>query len=260
MKRNDVNEGEVEANPTLLIEDREDAFLTLDANIPVGVLSVHVFGCQQLIMDGDSIPDTYRLYGNISVGSLAKNTSETMRKKKGKILWNEVLNLPVGIASQMKHWSNQIVFSVLGFHKDNKNKLKMIGKVSFHLHKLVKIGWSMESYELTNRKKQKVGTVELEFAFAYGALGYGYSNQLENYVCSTEEAIRQSMLPRVHPVEKDRFSKWCILKAKETPHPYFLPFTEMAIDLKPDIYDDDSETCNVIPLGHIQLIRDLFPR
>lgn len=61
----------------------------------VGVLSVHVFGCQQLIMDGDSVPENYQLYGKLSVGPLAKNTSVRMQTKKGKIIWNEVLNFPI---------------------------------------------------------------------------------------------------------------------------------------------------------------------
>ncbi|CAB4010900.1 Hypothetical predicted protein, partial [Paramuricea clavata] len=77
----------------------------------------------------------------------------------------------------MKDWSNQAVFSVLGYNHENENKHKLIGKVAFHVHKLVKIGWSMDKYELTNRKKQKIGTAELEFAFSYGLFGYGFSDQ-----------------------------------------------------------------------------------
>ena len=58
-------------------------------------MSIHVFGCQHLIMDGDSVPDNYQLYGKISVGPLAKSTSVTTQTKRGKIVWNEVLNFPI---------------------------------------------------------------------------------------------------------------------------------------------------------------------
>ena len=61
-------------------------------------MSVHVFGCQHLIMDGDSVPDNYQLYGKVSVGPLAKNTSVTTQTKRGKITWNEVLNFPVVVS------------------------------------------------------------------------------------------------------------------------------------------------------------------
>ena len=40
----------------------------------------------------------------------------------------------------MKEWSNQAVFSVLGYNHENQNKHKLIGKVAFHVHKLVKVG------------------------------------------------------------------------------------------------------------------------
>jgi hypothetical protein len=40
----------------------------------------------------------------------------------------------------MKDWSNQAVFSVLGYNHENENKHKLIGKVAFHVHKLVKVG------------------------------------------------------------------------------------------------------------------------
>ncbi|XP_028415755.1 C2 calcium-dependent domain-containing protein 6-like [Dendronephthya gigantea] len=201
-----------------------------------GVLSVHVFGCQHLIMDGDSIPDSYQLYGKVSVGTLVKSTSVTTQAKKGKIIWNEVLNFPITIVSQMKDWSNQAVFSLLGYNDENQNKHRLIGKVAFHVHKLVKIGWSMDKYELTNRKKQNVGAVELEFAFSYGVFGYGFSDQLENLVHLPEEVLRQSMFPRVHPPEDNMFSKWCLLKPKTVAHPNYIPFSETVTDLKPDIY------------------------
>lgn len=146
--------GETETNPTLLLNDNDDVFLKQSATIPMGVLSVNVFGCQNLILDGDSVPDNYKLYGKVSVGSLGKSTSVTMQTKKGKPVWNEVLNFPITIASQMKDLSNQVVFSVLGYDSENSSKHRLIGKVAFHVHKLVKIGWSMDKYELNNRKKQ----------------------------------------------------------------------------------------------------------
>lgn len=168
-------EGETEGN---LLKDSDDVFLKHSANLPVGVLSVHVFGCQHLMLDGDSLPDSYIVYGKVSVGSVAKSTSVIQQTKRGKIVWNEILNFPITIIAQMKDWTNQVVFSVVGYDNENSSKHRLIGKVAFHAHKLVKIGWSMDKYELSNRKKQKLGTVELEFAFSYGLFGYGFSDQV----------------------------------------------------------------------------------
>ena len=96
----------------MLLEDRDDAFLNHNANVPVGVLSVHVFGCQHLIMNGDSVPDSYQLYGKVSVGPLAKNTSVTTQTKRGKIIWNEILNFPVAVSRDLhSSFSQAVVYS-----------------------------------------------------------------------------------------------------------------------------------------------------
>ena len=39
----------------------------------------------------------------------------------------------------MKDWSNQVAFSVLGYDSENCSKHRLIGKVSFHVHKLAKV-------------------------------------------------------------------------------------------------------------------------
>lgn len=46
----------------------------------------------------------------------------------------------------MKDWSNQAVFSVLGYNHENENKHKLVGKVAFHVHKLVKVGLYVSVY------------------------------------------------------------------------------------------------------------------
>ena len=48
----------------------------------------------------------------------------------------------------MKDWSNQAVFSVLGYDLENENKHRLIGRVAFHVHKLVKVGLNVYIYFL----------------------------------------------------------------------------------------------------------------
>ena len=48
----------------------------------------------------------------------------------------------------MKDCSNQAVFSVLGYDLENENKHRLIGRVAFHVHKLVKVGLNVRIYFL----------------------------------------------------------------------------------------------------------------
>ena len=80
-------------------------------------MSVHVFGCQHLIIDGESVPENYQLYAKVSIGPLAKSTSVIMQTKKGKIIWNEVFNFPIVVSPALSIYSSVRLFRV------SKNKL-----------------------------------------------------------------------------------------------------------------------------------------
>ena len=54
----------------------------------------------------------------------------------------------------MKDWSNQAVFSVLGYNTENQNKHRLIGKVAFHVHKLVKVRFLC--FEVNPQKGEKI--------------------------------------------------------------------------------------------------------
>lgn len=48
-----------------------------------------------------------------------------------------------------------------------------------------------------------VAKVVFEFAFSYGAFGYGHSNQLKNTDCTIFEAVQNSIFPRLATGPKD---------------------------------------------------------
>ena len=48
----------------------------------------------------------------------------------------------------MKDISNQLIFSVHGYDDENATKHKLIGKVCFHIHKLVKVRVVIVAYEI----------------------------------------------------------------------------------------------------------------
>ena len=60
-----------------------------------------MFGCQHLILDGDSLPENYNVYGKLSVGYMAKSTSVNLEIKKGRVVWNEVLNFPITVSQAL---------------------------------------------------------------------------------------------------------------------------------------------------------------
>lgn len=163
----------------------EDPLLVEKATIPTGVFAVHVFGAENLYLDANFPPEHYGIYVQLTVGSTTKCTSLQSSLKKGHVVWNEIRNFPVTISPKVANPVNRVIIAVLGYDKHQPiPKHKLLGKMEFHLHKLAKKQWSMETFELQNRKKQYAGDLQLELAFAYGSYGYGLCDQ--RCFCSQE--------------------------------------------------------------------------
>lgn len=163
----------------------EDPLLGEKATLPTGVFAVHVFGAQNLYLDANFPPEHFGIYVQITVGSITKCSSLQSPVKKGCIVWDDVKNFPAIIYPKATNPFNKVIIAVIGYDKLQPiPKHKLLGKTEFHLHKLAKKQWSMETFELHNRKKQYAGDIQLELAFAYGSYGYGLCDQ--SCLCSKE--------------------------------------------------------------------------
>jgi len=161
----------------------EDPLLVEKAMLPTGVFAVHVYGCENL--DLNFPPELFGFYVEITVGSMTKCTSTQSPFKNGRVVWDEIKNFSLTISPKITSSINKVTFAVVGFDKlQPKTKHKLLGKTEFHLHKLAKKQWSMETFQLLNRKKQHTGDLQLEIAFAYGVYGYGLCDQ--DFVCTQE--------------------------------------------------------------------------
>ncbi|CAH3123755.1 unnamed protein product [Pocillopora meandrina] len=147
-----------------------------------GIFAVHVFGCHNLYLDANFPPEHFGIYVQITVGLITKCTSLQFPFKKGCVVWDEIKNFSVIVSPKATSLVNEVNIAVLGFDKLQPiPKHKLLGKTEFHMHKLAKKQWSMETFELQNRQKKYAGDLQLELAFAYGFYGYGLCDQLESH-------------------------------------------------------------------------------
>ncbi|KAM7426860.1 hypothetical protein ABFA07_021919 [Porites harrisoni] len=225
-----------------LLQD-EDPLLAENATLPTGVFAVHVFGAQNLYLDANFPPEHYGIYVQITAGSTTKCTSVQSPLKKGHVVWDEIRNFPVTISPKVTSAANKVVITVLCFDKLQPiPKHKLLGKMEFHLHKLAKKQWSMETFELQNRKKQYAGDLQLELAFAYGSYGYGLCDQLESHQ-PPRYYLQQSAFPHLElPTSSAGSSSGIMFAPKRVPHPNIIAFTEKVTNLEPEISPYFSKT------------------
>ncbi|XP_068715773.1 cation channel sperm-associated targeting subunit tau-like [Montipora foliosa] len=214
----------------------EDPLLGEKATLPTGVFAVHVFGAQNLYLDANFPPEHFGIYVQITVGSITKCSSLQSPVKKGCIVWDDVKNFPATIYPKATNPFNKVIIAVIGYDKLQPiPKHKLLGKTEFHLHKLAKKQWSMETFELHNRKKQYAGDIQLELAFAYGSYGYGLCDQLESHQ-PPRYYLRQSAFPHLELSSlSSGSSSGVVFAPKRVSHPNIIPFKEKITNLEPQI-------------------------
>ncbi|XP_068718844.1 cation channel sperm-associated targeting subunit tau-like isoform X2 [Montipora capricornis] len=214
----------------------EDPLLGEKATLPTGVFAVHVFGAQNLYLDANFPPEHFGIYVQITVGSITKCSSLQSPVKKGCIVWDDVKNFPATIYPKATNPFNKVVIAVIGYDKLQPiPKHKLLGKTEFHLHKLAKKQWSMETFELHNRKKQYAGDIQLELAFAYGSYGYGLCDQLESHQ-PPRYYLKQSAFPHLELSSlSSGSSSGVVFAPKRVSHPNIIPFKEKITNLEPQI-------------------------
>ncbi|KAK2562675.1 hypothetical protein P5673_014380 [Acropora cervicornis] len=266
--------GLVDAKNGLLLD--QDPALAEKANLPTGVFAVHVFGAQNLYFDATFPLEHSGMYVQIKVGSTTKCTSLQSPSKKGCIVWDDIKNFPATISPNVTHPFNKVAMAVIGYDKLLPiPKHKLLGKVEFHLHKLAKKQWSMETFQLKNRKKQAkkgnceeelpkkpvgrlsavcqltngqqlavsrptvgrqyVGDLQMELAFAYGSFGYGLCDQLESYQ-PPRYFLCQSAFPHLElSCTSSGSSSGVVFAPKRVSHPNFITFKKKVLNLEPQI-------------------------
>ncbi|KAK3736101.1 hypothetical protein QZH41_013524, partial [Actinostola sp. cb2023] len=139
------------------------------------------------------------------------------------------------VSTKVSSGLNKVHIAVIGFDKQQvRPKYRVLGKCEFHLHKIVKKQWSMDSFELQNKKKRYSGDISIEFAFSYGTFGYGLSEQIEN-VHSPKDVVDQSAFPRMDPPGTTLNILGVSSIPQKVTHPKFIPFTVKVLNLEPDI-------------------------
>nr|XP_058960154.1 uncharacterized protein LOC131787091 [Pocillopora verrucosa] len=213
----------------------KDPLLVDKATLPTGIFAVHVFGCRNLYLDANFPPEHFGIYVQITVGLITKCTSLQFPFKKGCVVWDEIKNFSVIVSPKATSLVNEVNIAVLGFDKLQPiPKHKLLGKTEFHMHKLAKKQWSMETFELQNRQKKYAGDLQLELAFAYGFYGYGLCDQLESHH-PLRYYLQQSAFPHLELAPRGSGNSSGINFAPtKVPHPSMITFKEKIIDLEPE--------------------------
>eukprot|EP00794_Sanderia_malayensis_P003283 gene3283-3765_t len=231
--------------------DEDDAFGKV-STLPDGILAVRVFGCIGLSSSDLKMEDNVLVYARVIAGAYGKNTKHKSFGK-GKPTWNECLFFPAQLTGNPKSTSNHLTILIIWRDEtqDIKSGLsnhKLLGKAEFCNYKLAKHTKSFETVDITNRKQQVVGQLQIEMALIYGPFGYGQSFQLQNHLYKPDEMVKVSFYPKVTPsIDGPQFRGNCVFPRKIL-HPSFIPFTGKATRLEPAIsetYNTASTVCKM---------------
>ena len=67
-------------------------------SLQTGLLAIRVFGCTNLYLDKEIIPDHFGLYVDITIGFSSKCTSVQSCFKKGRVIWDESKNFSIPVS------------------------------------------------------------------------------------------------------------------------------------------------------------------
>lgn len=107
----------------------------------------------------------------------------------------------IKVSENRNEESNDFVIHVYAFQNPERHWL--IGSHSLHLFNFVRDIHGIKTVRIQDDLNYYVGRVTFEYAWAYGAFGYGYSNQLLNTKNPVYESVCHSMFPRIAPSTDD---------------------------------------------------------
>ncbi|XP_042310523.1 C2 calcium-dependent domain-containing protein 6 isoform X11 [Sceloporus undulatus] len=189
----------------------EDSFASNDIHnlIPcgdvVGLMAVIVKQCKDFTPKFTVNRDTYLLV-RISIDKIMKCTNPQVFKanknsrKPITINFGDVRYFSVKVPKQKSDPRNRITLELVGF-EGPKDFPRLFGNVTMHLYDVIQKQSFTEICAMRIRN-MVFCTVEVEFMFCYGCLGYGYSHQLKLPGTDPAQAVAYSMFLRVPPPEE----------------------------------------------------------
>ena len=129
---------------------------------------------------------------------------------KQECLFNDMIHLQVEINRQKNDLQNQLKIELIliGFDVKNLEKCtKTLAKHFINVVDLVRVCHLRKNFEMKGffkAKLRRICMLNIEFCFAYGQFGYGYSDQLKPKIDyylfeSPQEYLSHSMFQRIEP-------------------------------------------------------------
>jgi len=113
----------------------------------------------------------------------------------------------------------------------------IVGTIDIHLFDCIRKRHAIETQKIWGAGVY-VGQMVYEYAFSYGSLGYGYSNQLLNPLSNVDEMVSLSAFPRIRPKKSE---------IKQDPHYIRIPSELKVFSPKSFIQEIDDEPKNLEP-------------
>ncbi|KAM6463240.1 cation channel sperm-associated targeting subunit tau isoform 3-T3 [Liasis olivaceus] len=189
-----------------------------------GLLAVNVKQCKDFTSKFNVKHDTYLLI-RISIDKIMKCTNPQMyrthfrNKKMNAIYFGDVRYFSVKVPKQKSDPRNKIVLELVGF-EGPKDFPRLFGNVTMHLYEIIQQSF-IETCPMRIRN-MIFCTVEVQFMFCYGCLGYGYSHQLKLPGSDPAQAVAYSMFLRVPPPEDRKDHASNVIKPLHMDYPAFL--------------------------------------
>eukprot|EP00795_Rhopilema_esculentum_P014405 gene14405-5459_t len=231
--------------------DEDEAFSKV-VTLPTSILVVRIYGCTNLSHADFKIVDDILVYARVISGALGKSTHHTTFAK-GKPVWNEYLFFPVQLTGNPKSKSNKLTVLIIWRDEAQDKKTgvsshKLLGKAEFLLYKLARHIKIFETIDITNRKQQNVGQLQIEMALVSGPFGFGQAFQIENNLHSPEEMVKCSLYPRIAPSYERFHCRGLAVVPRKVQPSSIIPFNNRTKNFEPTI----SETHGMKPLLHTQ--------
>lgn len=197
-------------------------------SLPEGVLAIHFKRCVKVKLDVDTHFNTksdISTYIRYDIGHQHKCSHiKHCDLKKNFLLFDDIKHFLCEVNNYRHCPTNTIVIELVAF-EDKEHHIR-IAKMEIHLFEILKRLYTSETYPLYHGKKV-VAEAEIEFVFAYGCFGYGYSNQLVNRKHTPNEQIAHSLFFRQEPLDERKLENVPdVASCLPIGHPPFIPFTE----------------------------------
>ncbi|XP_062971955.1 cation channel sperm-associated targeting subunit tau [Elgaria multicarinata webbii] len=141
-------------------------------------------------------------------------------KRTNAIYFGDVRYFSVKVPKRKSDPRNRIVLELVSF-EGPKDFPRLFGNVTMHLYEVIQKQSFTEICAMRIRN-MVFCTVEVEFMFCYGSLGYGYSHQLKLPGVDPAKAVEYSMFLRVPPPEDRKDATSNVIKPQRMDYPAFL--------------------------------------